>query len=159
MRFSPLINTLGQRPWFLVAHLVLLLAFPIAWFAPLIRAGLLPIFGLSEISIITGITALLDTDVILAAVVIFFALIAPIVKLLGNVLIGLGRMPERARSWVQTLGKFAMADIFLIALYIVIIKGGIGVGRVETAWGLYLFTLCVLGSYLLSLGTKARVQP
>jgi hypothetical protein len=36
-----------------------------------------------------------------------------------------------------------MADIFLIALYIVIAKG-VGVGRLETGWGLYLFTACVL---------------
>ena len=41
------------------------------------------------------------------------------------------------------LGKLAMADVFLIALYIVLVKG-VGLGRVETAWGLYLFTACVL---------------
>ena len=32
------------------ANLALLILFPIAWFAPLMRAGLLPLFGLSEIS-------------------------------------------------------------------------------------------------------------
>jgi len=35
------------------------------------------------------------------------------------------------------------ADIFLIALYITLSKG-IGVGTIETAWGLYLFTGCIL---------------
>jgi uncharacterized paraquat-inducible protein A len=43
------------------------------------------------------------------------------------------------------MGKLAMADVFLIALYITLSKG-IGVGRIETAWGLYLFTGCVLAS-------------
>ena len=46
---------------------------------------------------------------------------------------------------VHVLGRLAMADVFLIALYIVAAKG-VGVGRVETAWGLWLFTACVLGS-------------
>ena len=44
----------------------LLLLFPIAWFAPLLHAGLLPIFGLSEISIISGLQSLWDTDPALA---------------------------------------------------------------------------------------------
>lgn len=43
-----------------------------------------------------------------------------------------------------------MADIFLIAIYITVAKG-IGVGRVEVAWGLYLFTACVLASLMLGL--------
>ena len=50
---------------------------------------------------------------------------------------------------LNILGKLAMADIFLIALYIVLIKG-IGVGRVETGWGLYLFTGCILVSIAIS---------
>jgi hypothetical protein len=48
-----------------------------------------------------------------------------------------------------------MADIFLIALYIVIARG-VGVGRVETAWGLYLFTAAVLASLALSWAEKSR---
>ncbi len=43
------------------------------------------------------------------------------------------------------MGKLAMADVFLIALYIVIVKG-VGLAKVETAWGLYLFTGCILAS-------------
>ena len=39
------------------ANLALLILFPLAWFAPLLRAGVLPLFGLSEISVITGLQA------------------------------------------------------------------------------------------------------
>ena len=46
-----------------------------------------------------------------------------------------------------------MADVFLIALYITLSKG-IGFGRIETAWGLYLFTFCILGSLLISYFTE-----
>ena len=35
-------------------NLCLLVLFPIAWFAPLMRAAVLPIFGMDEISVITG---------------------------------------------------------------------------------------------------------
>jgi hypothetical protein len=50
-----------------------------------------------------------------------------------------------------------MADIFLIALYIVAAKG-VGVGRVETAWGLWLFTACVLGSLLVAHLTERALK-
>ena len=46
-----------------------------------------------------------------------------------------------------------MADIFLIALYITLSKG-IGIGRIETAWRLYLFTACIIASLLVSLYSK-----
>ena len=42
--------------------------FPISWFAPLLRAGLLPIFGLSDISVITGVQSLWESDVFLALI-------------------------------------------------------------------------------------------
>ena len=50
-------------------NLSLLILFPIAWFAPLMRAGLLPLFGLKEISILSGLQSLWGTDVFLALVV------------------------------------------------------------------------------------------
>lgn len=42
-----------------------------------------------------------------------------------------------------------MADVFLVALYIVLAKG-VGHATVETAWGLWLFTGCILVSLALS---------
>ena len=132
------------------ANLALLILFPIAWFAPLLRAGLLPIFGLSEISIASGILNLLETDIFLALIVLFFAIIAPLLKTVGLAGLQFGVIPQTYLPTIKFTGKLAMADIFLIALYIVLIKGGIGVGKVEVAWGLYLFTFCVLASLAIS---------
>ena len=129
-------------------NLALLLAFPVAWFAPLLRAGLLPLFGLSEISVISGLQSLWDSDPILALLVTFCAIFAPILKILGRALRDFGLLDPRAEPALAILGKLAMADIFLIALYVVIAKG-IGLGTVETAWGLYLFTACILTSIFL----------
>lgn len=131
------------------ANLALLVLFPIAWFAPLMRAGLLPLFGLSEISVISGLQSLWDSDVFLALMVTAFALFAPYLKTIGLALIHFGLLQRRVLPVLSYLGKLAMADIFLIALYIVLSKG-VGIGSIETAWGLYLFTACVLASIAIS---------
>ena len=132
--------------------LSLLILYPVAWFAPLMRAGLLPIFGLSEISVITGLRSLWGSDVLLAAVVTAFAIFAPYIKTIWLALIQWGVLSPRGLPALHVLGRFAMADIFLIALYITLAKG-IGYGTIQTAWGLYLFTACILVSIILGLLT------
>ncbi len=129
-------------------NLLLLGLYPISWFAPLLRAGLLPIFGLSEISVISGLQSLWGTDVFLALLVTVFALFAPMLKTIGLALVQFHLLDRKSLPVLNLIGKFAMADIFLVALYITLSKG-IGVGTIETAWGLYLFTFCILGSIVL----------
>ncbi|SDI10204.1 paraquat-inducible protein A [Lutimaribacter saemankumensis] len=141
-----------------LANLALLVLFPVAWFAPLMRAGLLPLFRLSEISVISGLQSLWQSDVILALLVTFFALFAPYLKTLGLALVQFGLLDSRVMPVLGVLGKLAMADIFLIALYITLAKG-IGVGRIETAWGLYLFTACILASLAIGMLTRPRGAP
>lgn len=133
-------------------NLALLILFPFAWFAPLMRAGLLPLFGLDEISVVTGLQSLWGSDVILALIVTTFAIFAPWLKTLGLSLIHFNLASPRLLPALHILGKLAMADIFLIALYIVIIKG-VGLAHVETAWGLYFFTALILASLGISVLT------
>lgn len=141
------------------ANLALLVLFPLAWFAPLLRAGLMPLFGLNEISVVSGLQALWETDIPLALVVTFLALFAPYAKTVGLALVQFGLASPRLMPALHLLGRLAMADVFLIALYIVVLKG-IGVGRVETGWGLYLFTGCILASLALShLADRALARP
>lgn len=135
------------------ANLCLLILFPVAWFAPLLRAGLLPFFALDEISVISGLQALWEKDVFLALLVTLLALVAPLAKVIGTALIQFNLMSPRVKPVLTMLGRLAMADVFLIAIYIVAAKG-IGVGRLETGWGLYLFTACVIGSYVITLIDK-----
>ena len=122
----------------IAANTLLLILFPLSWFAPLMRAGLLPLFGLNEISLWSGIASLWQSDVLLALVVIIFAIIAPISKTLGLLLIQLRIMAPTALPLIGALGKFAMADVFLIALYIVL-------GKVRALGGLNR-----LGDYIFS---------
>lgn len=140
-----------------VANLALLVLFPLSWFAPLLKAGLLPLFGLSEISVISGLQSLWPADPILALIVTALALFAPMIKTIGVSLIHFGLLKRRLLPVLSWMGKLAMADVFLIALYVVIVKG-IGVGRVETAWGLYLFTACILASIVISTLTARQTR-
>ena len=139
-------------------NLALLVLYPIAWFAPLMRAGLLPLFALDEISVITGLQSLWASDVALALLVTAFALFAPYLKTLGLALLHLGLLSPRLMPALHLLGKLAMADVFLIALYITLTKG-IGFGRIEVAWGLYLFTACILASILIAWRTEQSLPP
>ncbi|HMS95294.1 MAG TPA: paraquat-inducible protein A [Tabrizicola sp.] len=134
-------------------NLALLVLFPIAWFAPLIRAALLPIFGMDEISVVTGLQSLWEADPALALVVTFLAIFAPYAKTIGLALLHWNLLSPRTLPTLEILGKLAMADVFLIALYIVIVKGA-GYVTIETAWGLYFFTGCILASILISWKSK-----
>lgn len=136
-------------------NLCLLVLYPVSWFAPLMKAGLLPLFGLTEISVITGLQSLWGSDVFLALAVTVFALFAPYLKTIGLALIHWDLLSPRVEPALAVLGKLAMADIFLIALYITLAKG-IGVGRIETAWGLYLFTACILTSLWVGYATEKK---
>lgn len=138
------------------ANLALLILFPIAWFAPLLRAGInLPLFGLKDVSVISGMQSLWASDVVLALLVTFLAIFAPYMKTIGLAMIHFGLMRRKVLPALEILGKLAMADVFLIALYVVIVKG-VGMAKVETAWGLYLFTACVLASIAISYLTAKR---
>lgn len=144
-----------MKPFLRTANLMLLILYPVAWFAPLLRAGMLPLFGLSEISIISGMQSLWRTDVALALLVTFLAIFAPYMKVIGVTLIQFGLMRRKVLPVLEWLGKLAMADVFLIALYIVVVKGA-GHVRVETGWGMYLFTACILSSMAISHLTRRR---
>ena len=135
-------------------NLSLLVLFPVAWFAPLIRAGLdLPLFGMSEISVISGLQSLWGSSPVLALVVTAMAIFAPWAKTGGLALVQFGLLSPKVLPALHLLGKLAMGDVFLLALYIVVVKG-VGMTVIETAWGLYLFTGLILVSLALSEWTR-----
>jgi len=145
-------------PWIKYANLALLILFPLAWFTPLLQAGLLPLFGLAEISVISGLQALWQTDVFLALVVTLFAIFAPMMKTLGLALMHFGYLSRRLIPAMGFLGKLAMADVFLLSLYIVVVKG-VGIGQVRVSWGMYFFTACILASLAITYLTEKKKAP
>lgn len=130
----------------LAVNAALLVLWPVAWMAPLAEAGLLPWFGGSEISVLGAVRVLWQADPLLAVVVAVFGMVLPYGKTVALGLIQLRWLAERWLGAVKVLARLAMADVFLIALYITVAKG-VGVGYVAPAWGLWLFTGCVAAAF------------
>ena len=134
-------------------NLALLVLWPVAWTAPLVRASLLPFLGGEEVSVLSGVAALWESDPVLSALVALFGVALPYGKTLGLAALHAGRLPARLLPALEHLARLSMADVFLIAVTIVAAKG-VGLGSVETAWGLYLFAGCVLASLAASALTR-----
>ena len=137
-------------------NLLLLSLYPVSWIAPLAHAGFLPFFSGNEITLLGGIANLWESDAALAALVAAFAIVIPYGKTLCLAAIHYGHLGPRALPLIEIIGKLSMADVFLIALYIVLVKG-VGIGHVVSAWGLWLFTGCVLASIWVGFETKRKI--
>lgn len=135
-----------------LVNLALLIAYPVAWMAPLAHAGVLPFFQGSEVSVFGAVRDLWGVDPWLGALVAALAVVIPYAKTLLVAALHQGWLGPRALPVLGVLGKLSMADVFLVALYIVVVKG-VGLGHVTPAWGLWLFTGCVLASIW---ATRAR---
>lgn len=140
--------------------IALLVLFPVAWLAPLAEAGFaMPLFGGTEISILGGVMDLAQSDLFLCIIVGVFAILIPYVKtiiLLGAQFEQLGS-PSLWLKILSAIGKLSMADVFLIAMYVVLIKG-IGFGDIEIKWGLHLFTALVLASLWATWATERALK-
>lgn len=133
--------------------------FVTSWFAPLMVVQLKYAFWMegTAVSLISTLQGLWADDPVLALVLSFLTLMAPMVKLLGMGLIATGLLDPKAKGILWILGKLAMADVLLIVLYIAIFKGLDG-GTITLQWGLWLYTAAVLASLALSL-TTAKMGP
>jgi uncharacterized paraquat-inducible protein A len=140
-----------------VVNLLLLLLYPASWLVPVARAGWLPLFSGDEITILGGVWDLWESDAALAALVALFAIVIPYAKTIVLALVHFGRLGPRALPLVEAIGKLSMADVFLIALYIVLVKG-VGIGHVASTWGLWLFTACVLASFWAGFETRRKIE-
>ena len=153
MRYPPV------RQALLAATLALMVLFPVAWFAPLMTVTVTLQFWAdgTDLSVISTLQTLWAEDPALALLLTFLAIVAPTVKLLGVWLILTRLLSPRVAPVLTLIGRFAMADIFLIAVYIAVFKA-IGGGSIVPGWGLWLFTGCVLASILLSLASDRLIR-
>jgi uncharacterized paraquat-inducible protein A len=129
-----------------------LVVLPLAWIVPLFTARI-PFLFRSEVSVVSGLVELWGFDIPLFAVVLAFAVAMPLVKVLATAWVWYRVPRRRARGWLgrlTLLGKLSMTEIFLLAVIVLGFKG-VGLGRVEVAWGLHLFIAIALLSYGLSL--------
>jgi paraquat-inducible protein A len=118
---------------------------PVTWWLPLFTARV-PFLWRHEVSIASGLVELWRLDLLLFVAVLLFSVLAPLAKGLALVWVW-HRMPRTqagpALDRLALLGKLSMTEVFLLAVIIVGIKG-VGVGRVEVAWGLPAFVVAVV---------------
>jgi paraquat-inducible protein A len=100
----------------------------------------------------SGLVELWRLDILLCLVVFVFSVLTPVVKSAALVWVWY-RVPvaraSRLLDRLSLLGKLAMTEIFLLAVIIVGLKG-LGIGRVETSWGLQAFVAAVILSFATS---------
>jgi uncharacterized paraquat-inducible protein A len=139
--------------------LLALVALPVTWWLPLFVARV-PFLWREDVTVMNGLAALWDLDRLLFAVVLLCSVLAPIAKLATTLHVWY-RAPlaaaPRALRRLTLLGKLSMAELFLLAVVIVGFKG-LGIGRIEVAWGLDAFAAVVILSFALSLWAEAAVK-
>jgi paraquat-inducible protein A len=123
------------------------------------------IFWKNNYSVFTGIIALVqENQFLLAAVLFFFSMVFPFVKLAALLYLWWAPLREsrrqRAIKWLGRLGKWSMLDVFAVSILIVLVKLG-PLASVTPQPGLYVFCIAILASmvttvYVESLTRRAK---
>jgi paraquat-inducible protein A len=123
-------------------------------FFPFFRVTKFWVFD-DAVSVVGGIITLFrEGEYFLFAVLTLFTLVFPCVKLGLLAVVWLEREHDLARvrrlhGWVESLGKWSMLDVFVVAILIVAMKSA-GVAHIQVGFGLYLFTFSVLATQFAS---------
>lgn len=132
--------------WFLWSGI---LTYLISLNLPLISITKVYVFR-DEISLISILKTLWQQqELLLYLIILLFVIVVPICKF--TLLIILGANPliksvyQRAYNFIEMIGKWAMLDVFVAAIIIVIIKLGV-LTQAHTKVGLYLFVYSILAS-------------
>jgi paraquat-inducible protein A len=132
-------------PFLLAASLLL---FGAGIFFPFFHVKKFWVFS-DAVSVVGGIIDLFrEGEYFLFAVLTLFTLVFPCVKLGLLGVIWLERDHDLARvrrlhGWVESLGKWSMLDVFVVAILIVAMKSA-AVADIQIGLGLYLFTFSVV---------------
>ena len=107
------------------------------------------------VSVVGGIITLFrEGEYFLFTVLTLFTLVFPCVKLGLLAIVWLEREHDLARvrrlhGWVESLGKWSMLDVFVVAILIVAMKSA-AVANIHVGLGLYLFTFSVIATQFAS---------
>ena len=109
----------------------------------------------NEYSVIQGVHGLWDEgQITLAAILFFFSIVFPMVKLTALAFIWFVPLPEQKRQlvlhWLGLLGKWSMLDVFVVAILIVLVKLG-PLAKIEAQRGVYWFAAAIVLSMITSM--------
>ena len=113
------------------------------------------VFWKNEYSVLKGVNSLWEQgQYLLAAILFFFSIVFPVVKLGALGLIWNVRLAEERRQtvlrWLGALGRWSMRDVFVVAILIVLVKLG-PLAKVEPQVGVYVFCAAIVLSMLTSM--------
>lgn len=126
-----------------LVNIALLGLFPLAWQAPLATAEVPWLFYSEQISIFSGLEQLYEKDPFIAVIVALFAVVTPYLKTVMLIFVQFSDREsiQRILPFLEILGRLSMMDVFLVAIYVLVVRG---LEDVTIEWGLYLFTGLVL---------------
>lgn len=123
----------------------------LTWFIKIIAPEEL---AASTYSILGVIQKLLQAnDLFLGILLALFSVFSPVLKLSFYWYATGLKNPKKFKSMLQVIhyiGKFSMAEVFALALIIVVIKSFPGGSTAQLEWGAYLFTCSVICSMAVS---------
>lgn len=94
-------------------------------------------------------------DAVVAVAILLFSVVAPVIKVLSLLIVSLFVESEFAHGIVKffkMIGKWSMADVFVVALFLVYLTANKGeISRAEVEVGLYFFLAYVIVSMLVSI--------
>ena len=106
-------------------------------------------------SILGVIGKLMDGDNLFLGVILgLFSVVFPVAKL-GLYWVAAGCSSDIGRAsgllpWVHRAGKFSMAEVFALALIVVVVQTLPGGSTASVKWGAYVFVASILGSIFVS---------
>jgi paraquat-inducible protein A len=106
------------------------------------------LFWKNQYSVLTGITGLFSAqEYFLSAILFFFCLVFPIIKLFTLWTLWQFQCTDEARNkilgWLALLGKWSMLDVFVVAILVVAVKLG-PMANVKPRAGVYIFAVAII---------------
>jgi paraquat-inducible protein A len=147
-------------PWLIAGAFILFIA---GVFFPFFRVTKFWVFR-DAISVVSGILTLFrEGEYFLFTVLTLFTLVFPSAKLGLLAVIWLEREHDLAKvrrlhGWVESLGKWSMLDVFVVAILIVAMKSA-AVAEIHIGLGLYLFTFSVIATQFASAWVARHLGP
>jgi len=118
------------------------------WLLPVMTVRTLLVFY-DEVSILTGALRLLESgDVAIFVLIVLFTVVLPVGKLIfawlawSRLRVDDPRV-RRVLGWIETVGRWSMLDVFVVAMLVVVIKLSL-ISDVEIHAGLYVFIAAVV---------------
>jgi hypothetical protein len=114
-----------------------------------------------QFSLIGGILHLFQQhELFVGAIILLFSVAFPVAKLAAIVLF-LHRGPSAAGRYLkllESLGKWSMLDVFVIASLVICFKGFPGGTHIQVQWGIYVFAISILLTMQATYALKRHVQ-